>query len=386
MVAACPFPAARGTPIRIFHMANELARRGHEVDLFTYHLGHDIEEPRFRVYRTPNISGYRKWSPGPSVQKLMLLDPMLSVMLLRAMRTRSYEVIHAHHVEGLLAAVPARVRYRVPVVFDAHTTLESELPSYSQRGRTLLKQVGRAVDARLPARADHVIAVSEEIEAKLTLSHGVAGERISVIPNGVEDEFFCADGGTTPIKNGSGPNLVFAGNMAPYQGIDLLLESFAKALKQRGDLRLKFISQDPLDPYEELATRLGVRDNVDLVDADVDQLPGLLAEASVLLNPRTEGDGSPQKILNYMAAGRPIVTFAGTARHLMDGQDALIVPNGDIDAFAQAILRLCSDRALAQRLGGGAQRSARSKFTWTQTAARVERVYARLAPTVSTAQ
>ena len=41
MLAACPFPAARGTPIRILRIAEELARRGHDVDVVTYHLGSD---------------------------------------------------------------------------------------------------------------------------------------------------------------------------------------------------------------------------------------------------------------------------------------------------------------------------------------------------------
>jgi glycosyltransferase involved in cell wall biosynthesis len=274
----------------------------------------------------------------------------------------------------------------VPVVFDAHTTLESELPSYSRHGRAFLRRFGRAMDARLPARADHVIAVSEQIQAKLNHSHGVPADRVSVIPNGVEECFFATESEGAAPRAAAGPNLVFAGNLASYQGIDVLLASFAKALQQRSDVRLTLISDDRLDAYEQLATRLGVREHIDLISAGIEDLPHHLAEAGVLLNPRAEGDGSPMKILNYMAAGRPIVSFAGTARHLVDGQDALIVPNGDTDAFADAILRLCSDHALARRLGEGAQRSARSEFSWTRTAERVERVYAKLAPVITSAR
>jgi glycosyltransferase involved in cell wall biosynthesis len=195
----------------------------------------------------------------------------------------------------------------------------------------------------------------------------------------VEESFFVGPGERANTGE-AGPTLVFGGNHASYQGIDLLLASFAKALQQRPDLRLRLITEDSLDAYEQLAGQLGVRQRIELVKASLDELPHLLAQASVLVNPRTEGDGTPQKVLNYMAAGRPIVSFAGTARHLVDDRDALIVPNGDTDAFARAVLRLCADDDLAARIGGTAQRTARAEFTWARTADRVEQIYASLVP------
>ena len=202
-----------------------------------------------------------------------------------------------------------------------------------------------------------------------------------MIPNGVEEAFFAADAARRPADGGA--HLVFAGNLAPYQRIDLLLAAFARALQQRPELRLRIITGDPFDAHEQLASQLGVRERIDLVTAELEQLPQQLAAASVLLNPRTDGDGSPQKILNYMAAGRPIVSFAGTARFLVDGQDALIAANGDVDGFAEAILRLCADEELARRLGERAQGVARTQLSWTRTAARVEQVYANLVPAMS---
>ena len=146
-------------------MANELARRGHDLDLVTYHLGQEAGDLPFRIQRIANIRTYRKWSPGPSAQKLLLLDPLLALKLLAVLGSGRYDVIHAHHVEGLLVALFARLRFRVPVVFDAHTTMETELPFYSRHLRGLVRRFGRALDSGLPARADHVIVVSDEIRA-----------------------------------------------------------------------------------------------------------------------------------------------------------------------------------------------------------------------------
>ena len=127
MLAACPFPAARGTPIRILRIAEELARRGHDVDVVTYHLGSDARDALFRTHRIPNVRTYQKESPGPSYQKLLVLDPLLALKLLQNARRKRYDVIHAHHVEGLLAALLAARFSRLPRLTDHVITAASAI-------------------------------------------------------------------------------------------------------------------------------------------------------------------------------------------------------------------------------------------------------------------
>jgi glycosyltransferase involved in cell wall biosynthesis len=105
------------------------------------------------------------------------------------------------------------------------------------------------------------------------------------------------------------------------------------------------------------------------------QQPALLAAAAVAVNPRVRCDGIPQKLLNYMAAGMPIATFEGSAGPVRHEVTGLRVPNGDIDAMADAVERLLTDRPLARRLGDTAREQARRHFSWAQVAERVEQVY-----------
>ncbi|MCK5405179.1 MAG: hypothetical protein KAI75_08095, partial [Desulfobulbaceae bacterium] len=65
MIDACPFPFARGTPVRIHRMTESLARRGHEVHVVTYHLGDETDHPPFQLHRTWDVKYYRNCSPGP---------------------------------------------------------------------------------------------------------------------------------------------------------------------------------------------------------------------------------------------------------------------------------------------------------------------------------
>jgi glycosyltransferase involved in cell wall biosynthesis len=375
MIAACPFPAARGTPIRIQRIADELSSRGHDINVFTYHLG-SSGTGTYRIHRIPRVPTYTREAPGPSYQKLFLLDPLLAIKLVRSLRASRYDLIHAHHVEGLLAALPSRWLFRVPLVFDVHTLLENELPYYPLGlPRRLLARVGRAMDQALPARSDHVIAVSDKIRAALAKSCAARGPEISVIPNGVEDEFFAAGTVRAADRGAVAPSLVFAGNLAAYQGIESLLRAFALARRTQPDLRLRILTDDSFDAYEPLANELRIRDGIGLDKVGLQELPRELAAADVAINPRSDCAGLPQKLLNYMASGCPIVSFAGSARHLVHERNCLIVEDRDESAMAQAILRLLDHPDFARRLGSAARACARAEFGWEQTASRIEQVY-----------
>jgi glycosyltransferase involved in cell wall biosynthesis len=378
VVAACPFLAARGTPIRIHRIAEQLGRRGHEVDVFTYHLGATADDAPFRVLRIANVPTYHKETPGPSYQKVLVLDPLLAVKLAGALRRKRYDVIHAHHAEGLLAAAAARMFRHVPLVFDVHTLLQSELPYYRMGlSRPMLRRVGGFLDRLLPKFADEVIAVSEDIRSNLIEVGGCVPGRMTLIPNGVEDMFCRTAPRDTSGCTHQGPRLVYAGTLASYQRVDLLLQAFAISLQHRPDLWLHIYTQGSFEPYERLARELSVRERVCLRNVSLQDLPGNLAAADVAVNPRIECAGMPQKLGNYMAAGCAIVTFAGSAKHVVAGETGMVIANGDVGAFADAILLLVSDRSLAHRLGAQARNFARAELSWPRVAERTEGVYAR---------
>lgn len=378
MVAACPFPVPRGTPIRIYRMADALARRGHDVHVVTYHLGEPTPDPGFEIHRIPNVSTYSKTSAGPSYQKLAVLDPLLALELRRLLRSRRFDVIHAHHFEGLLVADVARSRGAPPIVFDVHTLLESELPYYGLGlPKSFKRRVGRALDSWFPRRADHVIAVTDDIRSGLVGSGAVGPEQVSVIPNGVESDVFVSAKAPTSA-NGHPRRLIFTGNLAPYQGIDLMLDAFRVVTQRRDDVRLTIATEDSFKPYEQRAMDMGIRSFIDVHEVDFTHVPDLLGQAEIALNPRIECDGLPQKLLNYMAAGRPVVSFAGSAKHLVNGRHGRVVEDRDTEAFAGAIDELLRDTALADRLGAAGKEMVQRELSWEATAQGVEALYQRL--------
>jgi glycosyltransferase involved in cell wall biosynthesis len=379
MLAACPLPYPRGTPIRIHRLANALAQRGNDVHVVAYHLGLRDDDTRYQLHRIPNVPTYRKVAPGPTYQKLLVLDPLLALRTRGLLRRIPFDVIHAHHYEGMLAALAGNRKRGVPIVFDVHTLLEAELPFY---GLGLLprikRRVGRMLDTRVPPRANHVIAVTDTIKSKLLELGRLEARDISVIGSGVHWEEFAV-----PRERGLDlrPGLktaIYTGNLAAYQGIDLMLRAFARLSGIREDVRLRIVTESSFAPYEELTKELGIGERLDVVQAPFSALPAHLAASSLALNPRVQCDGLPQKLLNYMAAAKPIVSFEGSAKLLVHEHNALIVPDADIDAFAQAMNRLCDDPGLGQRLGDTARDLVRTTMSWDAVAQQVESVYAGL--------
>ena len=130
MVAACPLPWPRGTPIRIDRMAEALVDRGHTVDIVTYALGNAAIPFPYTLHRVGTQGRGTELRPGPSLRKLLWLDPQLVARLTRLLRSHAYDVIHAHHYEGLMIALAAR-RFAggCPIVYDSHTLLPPSCPT-----------------------------------------------------------------------------------------------------------------------------------------------------------------------------------------------------------------------------------------------------------------
>lgn len=374
VVAACPFPEPRGTPVRIQRMAEGLHARGHEIHVVTYPHGSGSVTEGLTVHRVPSAGVPHRHAPGPSPSKLLLLDPLLVWRVRRLLRTRHIDVVHAHHYEGLLVGLAARSGMGVPVVYDAHTLLQSELPSYAPRvPRWAKRGVGVRLDRWLPARADHVIAVSETIRKHLLARTSLSDERITVVSNGVELDLF--DRPLRARARSDPPVVVFTGNLASYQGIDLLLEAFGQVLARRPDARLRMVTQAPFGPYEERARGLGIRESVDVVAAGFEAIPSLLAASDVAVNPRPDCDGIPLKLLNYMAAGMPVVSFEGSAPGVEHGRNGWLVPRGDVAAFAGGIVDLVEDPAMARTMGVEARRHVEAHHSWSVVADSAEAVF-----------
>ncbi len=342
MVAACPFPSPQGTQVYIRGMARSLARRGHDVTIVCYGHGDGRDDPELRTVRAPCIPGYRRLRSGPDPVK-----PLLDLALAGRLRGLRADLVHAHQTEGLAAALLARTD--APVLYNSHTSLTEELPTYFSRGRRGMRALGASVDRVLPARAAGAIALSRRAARALT-AHGC--RRVWTLPPGVDPEDFA---GAAPRRLGTGPWLVYAGNPDRYQDLDTL---FA-AMRYLPGVRLLLLSSAEWTGWD-------TGDAVVMRTRSWSETRDLLASCDVAALPRSICAGYPMKLLNYLALGLPTVVAEGSARGL---PGEYVVPGRDPAAFADGV------RAALAGGASGARAHVLAHCTWDARAAELEAIY-----------
>jgi glycosyltransferase involved in cell wall biosynthesis len=261
-----------------------------------------------------------------------------------------------------------------------------ELPSFNFiRPRALAIGLAKVLDYVVPRMADFIIADTEELRSFI-LDRGVDPARVITIHSGVRPEMFAgADGSRLRDRfaAGDGPLIIYTGTFDDFQGLDYLMAAF-KIVHERKPAASLLLVGSTINPahsskYKKMAADLGFASRFAMTSCTLDELPDLLAAADVAVVPRPQSAGIPTKLLNYMAAGNAIVSFKQSATILRHRETALLVEPATAENFAQGILSLLDDPALAQRLRANVKSFVGGRFDWPSIAAKLEAVYAGLA-------
>ncbi len=226
----------------------------------------------------------------------------------------------------------------------------------------------RTLVPRSVARADRVLAVSEWTKRDLVERYGVAGEKVVVTPNGVDEIFH--PNGATPTRP---PYALFVGAIQPRKDPLTALEALALL---SDDLGLVVVGPEKrgADEVRTAVTRLGLDSRVEFAGhVELDELAALYRGAACLVFPsRYEGFGLP--VLEAMASGTPVVAAATGALPEIAGDAAVLVEPADPAALAGGIERALADR---ERLVAAGLERARH-FSWAESARRTLDVYREL--------
>lgn len=240
-------------------------------------------------------------------------------------------------------------------------------------------EMWRAREQQLMAEADRLIVVSTALRDH-ALTAGARQGSISVIPNGVELDLFWR-GGRDTIRRQLGIDdalvIGFVGSLKPWHGLSLLLEAFA-ALP--GSYRLLIVGDGPeRHALEARASILGLGDRMVFAGAvSHGEVPAYLHSMDIGAAPFESMTGfyfSPLKVVEYLAAGLPVVASRQGDLPLLVGDAGILYEPGSQDELTGALRRLGEDAGLRARLGRNAVARAAS-LDWDKVAARVESVLA----------
>ncbi len=363
LLAPEPFYQERGTPIAVDLVLKVLSERGDRIDVLTYHEGSDVAYENVTVNRIPRIPFVRGIRPGFSWKKVVCDVFLFPLAILMASRGR-YQMVHAVEESVFIALVIKRL-HRLPYVYDMDSSLTQGLIEKSRwlgPFGSLLTRFERLAVANAKAVLPVCDALASEIQKyepqKILVLHDIS---LLGSPDGATRENLRRQLGIAGLL------MMYVGNLEPYQGIDLLLESFAMALKRTDAVDLVIIGGRPRDikKYQEKSERLGIHHRVHLLEPKpVAHLAAYLSQADILVSPRVSGMNTPMKIYSYLGSGRALLaTNLPTHTQVLDGQVAVLV-EPTAEEFSEGILRLADDGALRSKLGLAGQKRVKERHTY----------------------
>jgi len=303
-----------------------------------------------------------------------------------------FDVIHAHNPPDTLFVVGAVHRlFGKRFVFDHHDlSPELYLSRYKKTTHGLVSR-GLMLFERLSLKlADVAIMTNESYRAIAIRRHSIDPDRLFVVRNGPDLARVRLVEPDAALQSKGKIVLGYVGAMNPQDGVDHLVRALHHLIHDMGrtDFFCVLIGEgDSRHELEALARDLGLADYVWFTGYIPDQdLLRYLSTAAICLDPNPSSplnDVSTWiKVMEYMALGKPIVSFDLKETRISAGAAAIYVTPNDEYAFAEAIARLMDHPDERAKMGAYGRARVQHELSWHVTSQNLLTAYRRLFPTL----
>ncbi|WP_030925971.1 glycosyltransferase family 4 protein [Streptosporangium amethystogenes] len=301
-----------------------------------------------------------------------------------ARRIGPVDVVHACNPPDLLFLVARMLKRRgARFVFDQHDLVPELYLSRFDRGEDFLYRMVCRLE-RLTYRAADVVIVTNESYREVAITRGgKRPEDVFVVRSAPVIERFHEVPAEESIKRGKPYLLCYLGVMGPQDGVDYALRALARLRDELGrtDWHAVFVGAgDAFDDSVALSRRLGLSDSVEFTGRIPDKdLLRHLSTADVCLAPDPLNPlndvSTMNKIMEYMAMARPVVSFDLREARVSAGEAAVYAPANDESQFAKLVARLLDDPDERRRMGVVGQARVRGPLSWERSAAALLAAY-----------
>jgi sugar transferase (PEP-CTERM/EpsH1 system associated) len=372
--------------VRPYNLLRALHQRGHEITLLCLQPPGDEDTPQDAlrdfceaVHIIPHsrnrtlFNGLRAFLFGKEpIQAAYSHSPAFSAYVQDLLKAQRFDVAHIEHLRGAVLAKGLNL----PVVFDSVDSIALLFEKVLQEPPNLKSRLiahldlerTRDYEGTLTQRFEQV-AVTSEIDRQFLIELGSNAEQITVVPNGVDLDYF------QPTGQSPDPDqLIFTGKMSYHANIaaveDLVNDIMPLVWAKRPNAKLQIVGKDPSPAILEMAQNPKIT-----VTGFVPDIRPYLAQAAIAVSTVRYGVGIQNKVLEAMAMGTPVVcsTQASSALKTVNGTDILV---GDSpERIANHILHLLDTPEERQRIAQAGRRYVEEHQTWDNAAQTLEKQY-----------
>ena len=284
-----------------------------------------------------------------------------------------FDVIHACNPPDLLFVIALALRSSgARFLFDHHDLVPELFESRFARGPRVLHWVSLLLERLTFRTADAVISTNDSYR-KVAITRGrLPADRVRVVRSAPDLSRFVPVEPNPALKRGKRFLACYLGVMGPQDGVDYALRALAylHGHMRRDDLHTTFIGGG--DVFEEsvaMASRLGLDGLVEFTGRVPDEtVQAYLSTADLCLSPDPKNPlndvSSMNKVVEYMAMSRPVVSFDLHEARVTAGDAAVYAANNDEVRFAELIAELLDDPEGRERMGKIGRRRVESTLSW----------------------
>lgn len=375
----------KGSVVHIKEIISGLRKLGHQVGLIACSTNQFEKADSF--YNLHKFSRVKK-------QSYIISSLFLFIYLLQVLP--KYDVIYARDYHTVIIALIPRLIFKKRLIFEINglASEEQRLRGFPVLNQILAFLIQKA--ERIATRySDRIVSVTPQIRAYLTQHFNCSPNKVEVIGNGVNTKIFCPildEALLLEWKNKLGiakgePVVIFVGNLAPWQGVDFLLESGFRLLM--GGEKLKFIIVGDGRLKKNLMRKVlesnFEKEFIFTGMVDYRDIPFFINIADICIAPfiskrNCKTGVSPLKIFEYMACGKPIIAsgIEGLEFIEIEGIGRLSKPE-DAIGLGEILRDLLKDDEKRINMGRKALRVALEKFTWDSKVMKIENLLKGLA-------
>lgn len=382
---------------RPYNLITQLASMGHEVVVFT--LGsnrQDLIDARLLKERCSDVRYYVQpvwrslWNSAVAVPSKQPLQSVYSWHigmareLVERVSREEFDMVHVEHLRGSRYGAFIKSRFpAAPIVWDSVDCISHLFRQAAGQSRSFFgKFITRfdlprtiAAEGKLICSFEHVLVTSLTDRNALmeTLPYGEKPSPISVLPNGVDLNYFQPN----PEIQREGATIVFSGKMSYHANISmakyLVSEIMPRVWQARPDARLLIVGKDPPSDIKELG-----KNSLITVTGTVNDIRPFLWRATMSVVPLLYGAGIQNKILEAMATGTPVITTSRAllALQAQPGKDVLVADT--VDELVRMILQIIADQELVRAIGNSGEKYVRLHHNWDTITARLTDIYSQI--------